>query len=432
MQLPSRGVEQQPFTSHCGIKADLLIPGRGKPIVDGVVIFEGKRIVYAGSETSLPVAYELIEKIHVPVLMPGLWDCHIHYMGTFFESIDAFVRISPALSGARGARDVAATLRAGFTSVREVAGYGIELSQAISEGTLVGPNIYSSVTALSMTGGHGDAHLTPLPAVLDAIHCGTALSLCDGVDECIKAVRLQLRKGASLIKVCASGGVLSERDNPIDRQFSDAELKAIVEEAGRARRIVAAHCHGKAGIMAALRAGCHTIEHGSYLDDESIALMKEKGAILVATRSIVEGGLKEIDQLPPASQRKLRDIADIHKRAYKMAVKAGLKIALGTDLGSSNPGEIISHGNNGKELRFAIDAGMSPLEAIEAATATAPETLGPQAPLSGQLKAGYDADLIALSSNPLGDIDIFADERNITHVWKGGKLFKAPGLLVTL
>jgi imidazolonepropionase-like amidohydrolase len=163
----------------------------------------------------------------------------------------------------------------------------------------------------------------------------------------MKAIRLQLLKGASIVKVCASGGVTSELDNLIDQQFSNAELRAMVEEANRAQRVAAANCHGKAGIMAALNAGCHTIEHETYLDDEAIALMKEKGAMLIATRAIVEGGMKLIDHFPPASQAKLGVTDKVHKKAYRMAIKAGVKIALGTDLGSSIPGSIQSHGNNG-------------------------------------------------------------------------------------
>jgi imidazolonepropionase-like amidohydrolase len=416
-----------------GIKADILIPGRGDPIKDGVAIIEGKKIAYVGSDMSLPEKYMSLDMTFVPVLMPGLWDCHIHFFGIGNEySLDAAARVPLVLAGARGARDALVTLRAGFTSVRELAGYGIDLSKAIAEGTLVGPNIYSSNCAISQTGGHGDAHGTYLEDLMNAIRCGTNFCLCDGVDECMKAVRLQLRRGASVIKVCASGGVTSELDNPQDQQFSNAELRAMVEEANRAQRIVAAHCHGKAGIMAALHAGCSTIEHGTYLDDESIEYMKAKGAILVATRTIVEGGMKLIDKFPPASQAKMREVSEVHKKAYKMAVKAGVKIALGTDLGSSIPGSILSHGNNGQELRFAVEAGMTPLEAIEAATANAPCTLGPQAPLSGQLKEGYDADLIALASNPLDDIDVISTPENVTHVWKGGALCKSPEQPVTL
>lgn len=244
------------------INADLLIPGRGSPLENGAVVCDGDRMAYAGAQKSVPEEYESVDTTRVPVLMPGLWDCHVHYLGSQHASIDAFYQTPQALAGARSARDVAATLRAGFTSVRELAGYGVELSQAIDEGTLIGPRIYSAVALLSQTAGHGDAHGTPLESFKDACNHGLPLCICDGVDECLKAVRFQIRRGARVIKVCARGGVTSEIDNPQHQQFSDLELKTIVEEAARADRIVAAHCHGKKGIMAALRAGCQTIEHG--------------------------------------------------------------------------------------------------------------------------------------------------------------------------
>lgn len=206
----------------------------------------------------------------------------------------------------------------------------------------------------------------------------------------------------------------------------------MVEEAHRSERIVAAHCHGKAGIMAALRAGCSTIEHGSFLDDESIELMREKGAILVATRTILEGGLQLKDSWTPAAYAKLVPMAKQHKEAYKKAVKAGVKIALGTDIGFSLAGTCLSHGKNGSELKYAVEAGLSPLAAIESATAIAPETLGLQAPLSGQLKIDYDADFIAILGNPLDNIELLANADNITHIWKGGEIVKSPDITLTL
>ena len=159
--------------------------------------------------------------------------------------------------------------------------------------------------------------------------------------------------------------------------------------------------------------------------------MIESDAMLVATRTIIEGGLKLRELWSPESYEKLQNMASQHKKAYKMAVAAGVKIALGTDLGlggvnPSQPSHILGHGNNGRELVYAVEAGMTPLQAIEAATANAPVTLGPQAPLSGQLKAGYDADLIGLSENPLNNINVFANPENVTHVWQGGKLLKSP------
>ncbi|MCJ1451361.1 hypothetical protein MMC28_001697 [Mycoblastus sanguinarius] len=414
------------------IDADLLIPGRGLPIQSATCIIHSKTIAYLGPQSELPPEYTSLPSVKVPTLLPGLWDAHTHYYGARRLSIDAFYSTPLALAGARAAHDAAATLNAGFTSVRELGGYGFQVAQAIDEGTLVGPKIYSAICPISMTAGHGDAHGIPLPALEDAISHGLPLHLCDGVPECIKAVRMQLRRGASLIKVCASGGCTSQLDDPEHQQFSDAELRAMVEEAERSDRIVAAHCHGKKGIMAALRAGCKTIEHGTYLDEEAMQLMKEKDAMLIATRTFFEAGLKVRELWSAESYAKLEGAASTHANAYKMAVKSGVKIALGTDLGlggvvNDHPaGKVFCHGSNAKELVYAVDAGMSPLEAIEAATANASETLGKMAPKSGQLQVGWDADMIAVSGDPSADIGVLVEPRNVTHVWRGGKLCKSP------
>ena len=402
--------------SEFRVDANLLIPGRGDPISNGSLVISGSKISFSGSTDSLPDEYTHLSPTEVPVLMPGMWDCHVHFAGTTQFTLDDWATTPPALAGARLARDVAATLNAGFTSVRETAGYGTELVKAIDEGWLAGPNIYSAVSILSQTAGHGDAHSVPLDVLNSRIQNGSGIPLhvCDGVDQCIRAVRVQVRRGAKTIKVAATGGVASGVDSPQERQFSDAELKAIVEEAARCDRVVAAHCHGKRGIMAALRAGCHTIEHGSYLDDEAIDLMLKQKTFLVATRSTFEWLMKH----PMAA------LVDSHKKAYAMAVKAGVQIALGTDLAISSPTTEWSYGMNGDEFRCAVDAGLSPLQAIEAGTANAPATLGPQAPMSGQLKAGYDADFIALAESPLGDISVLAKPEKVLYVWKSGKLYK--------
>jgi imidazolonepropionase-like amidohydrolase len=234
------------------------------------------------------------------------------------------------------------------------------------------------------------------------------------------AVRKQLRRGAQVIKICASGGVLSEVDHPIHQQFSHEELVAIVEEAARAERVVAAHCHGNPGIVAALKAGVRTIEHGSYLDEKSAEMMVDSGAILVPTRFVVAALLQMEDILPAYAYRKAAMIAERHAMAMKIAVAAGVKIAMGTDIFVSGP----MYGQNSLEVKYLIDAGMSPLEAIEAATANGPDTLGPQAPQSGQLREGYDADIIAFDVNPLEDISVWGDPTRVTHIWKAGELVK--------
>lgn len=408
------------------IKANLLIPGQGEPLRDAALAYEGNKITWVGEQSCLPTSLEGLEAETVPVLMPGLWDCHVHFYGAHQASIDSFAKVPPALAGARAARDIAEVLNAGFTSVRELGGYGYLLATAVQEGTLLGPNIYSAISPISQTGGHADGHGTPHHQLQDAIMHGLPLYTCDGVSECLKAVRMQLRRGAKVIKVCASGGVASEFDDPHNQEFSDEELKAIVDEAHRAKRAVAAHCHGKAGVDAALRAGCTTIEHGTHMDQESIDLMLEKGAILCPTRTIVEAGLEMRDAWTEASYAKLQKTAIAHQDTYKRAISAGVKIVLGSDIVISVPNSPLEQGRNGMELKYAVEAGLTPLQAIEAATSRAPLTLGPQAPLSGQLKQGYDADIIALCLDPLQDIEVVTKPANITHIWKAGKLVKSP------
>src|ERR1700741_560554 len=245
--------------------------------------------------------------------------------------------------------------------------------------------------------------------------------LCDGPDECAKAVREQLRVNARVIKVCASGGVMSECDDPIHQQFTVAELRVIVEIAGLADRVVAAHCHGKPGIMAALRAGVRTIEHGTYLDDECCDAMRETSAILVPTRTIIEDMLSFRDAVPPYAMAKLDAIADLHAQAVTRAYEHGVTIAMGTDIALTGPDRPNAWGQNGSEPGYLVKLGMSTLEAIEAATASGPPTLGPQAPRSGRLAEGYDADVIALDADPLADIGVLADPDRITAVWARGR-----------
>jgi imidazolonepropionase-like amidohydrolase len=413
----------------------LLIPGKGEPSKNRTVAIRSGKIIHIGNWTEIPPKYPKAPSSYVPVLMPGLWDCHIHLMGTDSLGYTSFTLINPATAGARLGRSVNDILMSGFTSVRDLGGYAPEIAKVVDEGTIPGPNIYSAGSALSQTAGHGDTFELPIGFVWS--RCGVGygtgngddvacrpLCIADGIDECRKAVRLMIRRGAKVIKVLASGGVLSRDDDPKLQQFSDEELKVIVDEAARMNRIVAAHVHGKAGIMAAIKAGCKTLEHGTYLDEEAVDLMLEKDIMLIATRLIVTEGVKHKELLSPESYKKMLETAKYHKKAYGLAIKKGVKCALGTDLGTSVPGTSLSHGSAGAELLYAVEAGMTPLQAIEAATANGPATLGPMAPLSGQIKVGYDADLIGLAKNPIDDIGCLRDVRNVTHVWKGGKLFK--------
>ncbi len=402
------------------IIADVLIPGRGDPIERGRVVMDGREITYAGAVDAGPTPGADDTVIEAPVVMPGLWDCHAHFAGLADPNLEKLATTHVATLAARSVLDAEAILDGGVTSVRDVGGLGLLLAPAVDDGTLRSPFIHAAGRILSTTGGHGDIHGFPLDFAHDVCESGNFSILCDGVPEVLKAVRINLRNNAKLIKLCASGGVMSEIDHPHHQQFSDEELRAIVEEARRAERIVAAHCHGKAGIMAALRAGCFTIEHGSFLDEEAADLMVEQGSMLVPTRYVIESLLDQIDILPPYAYEKGQMIASAHEQALKLAVAKGVKIAAGCDIFVSGK----MYGQNSMEITYLINAGMTDLEAIEAATANGPETLGPQAPRSGQLRDGYDADVIILDTNPLDDRSVWGQPDRVTGVWQRGRRVK--------
>jgi imidazolonepropionase-like amidohydrolase len=408
------------------IEAELLLPGRGDPIRGGVVLLDGPVISYAGPAAAAPRQPEShgTPVTRVATVMPGMWECHGHLIGTRTFDLGRLPLEPEALRAARCTRDLRAALDAGITSVRDVGGLGVYLARAVAEGTVDGPAIYGAGAILSTTGGHGDLHAFPLDWIEDYARHTSMLRLADGPAECAKAVREQLRRNAKLIKVCASGGVLSELDDPIHQQVTMTELRAIVEVAGLADRVVAAHCHGKPGIMAALRAGVRTIEHGTYLDDECCDAMRETGAILVPTRTIIEDMLANKAAVPPYAMAKLEAIADRHAEAVARACEHGVTIAMGTDIALTGSDRPNAWGQNGSEPGYLVKLGMSALEAIEAATATGPLTLGPQAPHSGQLASGYDADVITLDADPLADIGVLADPDHVTGVWTGGRQVK--------
>lgn len=401
------------------IDAELLVPGEGEPLENGSVLLDGGGIVYAGPTAAAPSADTVTE---VATVLPGLWECHGHFTGLKGADLEALTKEPVAVQAGRATADVTATLMGGVTSVREVGGLGIWLRHAVAEGRVPGPRIYAAGSILSMTGGHVDVHGFPLDWITGLGDDEAFGILCDGVPECLRAARRQLRKGATVIKVCASGGVASELDHPVHQQFSDEELRAIVEEANRAEVAVAAHCHGKPGIMAALRAGVTTIEHGSFLDEEAAALMKAQGAVLVPTRFILDELLAMEQVLPAYIYRKAVEIADQHALAMKIAVGTGVTIATGADIFVSGP----LHGRNAREVRYLVEAGMTPAQAVTAATANGPLTLGPRAPRSGRLREGFDADVIAMDGNPLEDLDMWGDPQRVTHVWKAGAPVKSP------
>ncbi len=405
------------------IEAELLVPGSGEAVPDGVVVLDGPIISYAGPAREAPETPGAA--VHrTEAVLPGMWDCHGHFLGVRTLDLGQLPLEPVPLRAARCARDLRSALDAGITSVREVGGLGVYLARAVAEGVLDGPAVYAAGAILSITGGHADLHSYPLSWISDFGHQHGELRLADGAAECMRATREQLRRNARLIKVCASGGVMSEIDDPIHQQFTVAELRVIVEVAGLADRVVAAHCHGKAGIMAAIEAGVRTIEHGTYLDDEACDAMRETGTILVPTRTIVEDILANLSAVPEYAAVKLTALAHTHADAVTLAIESGVTIAMGTDIAITGPDRPNAWGSNGAELVHLVKLGMTPLQAIEAATATAPLTLGPQAPKSGRLEAGYDADVITVGADPLADISVLARPEHVTAVWTAGRRVK--------
>ncbi|GAW15951.1 hypothetical protein ANO14919_053730 [Xylariales sp. No.14919] len=423
-------------TVYTIVKAGLLIPGDGEPVKDSALVIENKLIAWIGPERDVPSKYtHAAHRIYsIPFVMPGLWDVHTHFGGEPVDTDEGdhntLIRQHPAIAGARLTKGCWEAIQRGYTSLRDVAGYGCEIARAIDDGSIVGPNVYSSGACLSQTGGHGDlfdipagdVHLNAGVSSVQPGHWGSVQSvLVDGVDECRRAVRLQIRRGAKCIKLFASGGVLSLDDNPLYAQFSPEELEVIVQEAARQQRVVAAHVHGKPGILAAIKAGVTTLEHASFADEECIQLIKEKKIVYVATRTIVDLLLQAGGKgLSKYQWEKAQLCGSHHLKAYKMAIEAGVPIALGTDTG---PGF-----NMAMELDYAVQAGMTPLDAIKAATANGPLSVGAMAPKTGQLKVGYEADILGLLYNPVEDVKVLQEKQNIGWVWKGGRLFKGPGV----
>ncbi len=403
------------------IEATRLIPGADPVITDGVVVFDGGLITYAGPSADAPTTPDA-DVVTAETVMPGMWDCHAHAVGVHRIQLDDLYLVPTEVRAARAVKDIERALQAGVTSVRDAGGMGVLLGRAVREGTIPGPHLYGAGAILSPTGGHADLHDLPLAWFHDLAERDGTLRVCDGLSDCMTAVREQLRIGADIIKVCASGGVLSERDHPIHQQFTDDELRVIVEVAGMAERTVMAHCHGKPGMMAAIRTGIGTIEHGVYMDEEVADAMRETGTILVPTRLVVtELMAAGQGNLSHAMWEKLVATNEIHRDAVALAHERGVTIAMGTDVMLSRPELPAAWGNHGRELPLLVGSGLSPLEAIATATANAPATLGPRAPGTGRLEAGFDADVITVAGDPSADVAVLADPGNVTGVWKLGQ-----------
>ncbi|MCS7385486.1 MAG: amidohydrolase family protein [archaeon GB-1867-005] len=396
-----------------------LIDGSGSsPIDRSVVVVEGGRIRAVGrvGDVEVPAGAEVIDVDGLTV-MPGLIDAHVHFMGTRTHRLEEYFVVPEQVRLLRCVSDAEALLGAGFTTVKDCGGTnGLYLKMAINEGSVRGPRILAAGHVLSQTFGHGDIHFLPIEWVKQKIP-----TICDGVDDCRRAARYALREGADFIKICATGGVLSMRDRPEHTQFSFDEIRAIVEEARKVGTFVSAHAQGTEGIKIAIAAGVKTIDHGIYLDDEAIRMMKGRNVILVPTLSIShqivtkgkEAGIIEW------GVRKAAEAFEYHLKSVKLAYEAGVKIATGTDFGGP---PLWRMGTNAMELELLVDeVGFKPMDAIVSATKIAAEACG-LADKIGTIEVGKLADVIVVDGNPLEDIRVLRKIENIRLVMKEGRI----------
>ena len=381
------------------LKAAHVFDSTGTTLKDGgIVVVRGDRIVSVGGTT--PPGARILD-LGDATLLPGFIDAHTHLTLEFGKDYYRFMydRIMrfPAEQALYGAQYARRTLEAGFTTVRNLGAYDfvdIGLRNAINAGVTAGPRLLTAVHGIGSPGGHFDNLSYPPDRVKP---WGPIEGICSGPEQCREAVRYQMKWGADVIKIAPSGGVLSESD-PVDvPQLTPEELAAIVSEAHKWNRKVAAHCHGDAAARLAIAAGVDSIEHGSFLTEDTLKLMKSKDVYLVPTRMAVYWTDKNADTYPPNIAAKARAAAAAHGNMFKSAMRIGVPIAFGTDAG------VFPHGMNAMEFGLMTDLGMSSAAALLAATRDAAKLLGVAADV-GTLEAGKTADIVAVPGNVLTDI----------------------------
>ncbi|MFJ8785138.1 amidohydrolase family protein [Streptomyces sp. NPDC102476] len=398
--------------------ARLLDIEKGEYVTEGSVLVEGERITAIGAD-SLP-ENTVVRDLGDVTLLPGLMDMEVDLVlgGADHRSPLIPVQEDPAVRTLRAAANARRTLRSGFTTVRNLGLFvqtggillDVALKKAIDLGWVEGPRIVPAGHAITPTGGHLDPtmfqalapHVMPL-----TVEEGIA----NGVDEVRKAVRYQLKYGARVIKVCASNGVMSHTGPAGAQQYSDEELRAIVDEAHRAGVKVAAHCMGDRAIRAALDAGIDCVEHGFLASDETLDLMAARGTFLVATTCLTEA--MDLTHAAPELQAKAAEVFPLARATTSRAIARGVRVALGTDAPA------IPHGRGSKELIALVDRGMTPLQALRAATVVAADLI--DAEDRGRLEPGLLADIVAVAGDPLSDIAVTGDVR---FVMKGGQVYR--------
>ena len=398
--------------------ARLLDVVRGEYLTPGELLVAGERIVDVAPKTIPDDA--VVMDLGDLTLLPGLMDMEVNLLlgGPDHASPLNAVQDDPALRTLRAVANARRTLRSGFTTVRNLGLFiqtgglllDVSLMKAIDFGWIDGPRVVPAGHAICPTGGHLDPtmfqaiapHLMPL-----TVEEGIA----NGIDEVRKAVRYQIKYGAKLIKVCASGGIMSHTGPAGAQQYSNEELAAIADEAHRAGLRVAAHAHGDAGIRAAIEAGIDCIEHCSLATDETLDLMVERGTFLVATTYLADG--MDVSHAAPALQAKAAEVFPQARKTISKAIEKGVKVACGTDAPA------IPHGRNAKELIALVDRGMTPLQAIRAATTVSAELIDVDD--RGRLEPGLLADVIGVPGDPLASVDV---TEQVKFVMKGGAVFR--------
>src|SRR5262245_37596703 len=407
---------QAPSAQITILRAARLIDGTGAPTLQPAMIrVEGERIVEFGSNLRVPAGAHVIE-LGDATLLPGLIDLHTHLTGD--ERVhweDALTKSTPPRDALWGARNARITLLAGFTTCRDMGPtwpyVDVELRNAIDQGAVPGPRLLVAGNYVSSTGGAGDARQFSIYVDVPLVR-----NLADGPDEVTKAVRTNLKNGADFIKILATGAVLSKGIPPGAQQYSDAEIQAAVTEANRWGKQVASHAHGADGIKASIRAGVRTVDHGSYLDDAAIEMLKksERRTFYVPTLAL-HPFLQAASHVPESEKERSRAIDEIAASGFKRALAAGIPIGLGTDA------PVMPHGLIAREMAYRVSLGEAAMKTIVASTSLNAEILGLQDRI-GSVIAGKLADLIAVRGNPLSDISVL---QNVHFVMKAGTDYKA-------
>ena len=423
--LLSFGIPAHAADETIALKAARLFDGKSNSLVqNGVVIVQGDKIVDAGSNLPIPSGARVID-LGDTTLCPGFMDAHTHltadYSGNYNQRRLQELDLNVSEQAIRATMFARATVEAGFTTVRDLGSrfvasrefVDVALRNSINKGMIVGPRMLVATKGIGATGGHFD----PTSGFRDFLF-GREPDYTDGIangpDEIRKAVRFEVKNGADVIKAAVSGGVLSLADEVDTPQLTPAEMAALVDESHRLRRKVAVHCHGDQAAREAIEAGVDSIEHGSFMKPETLAMMKKKGTYLTPTLMASEWIMGKLANYPVALQEKAKAAFNARSEMFRNAVKMGVKISFGTDAA------VYPHGENAKEFKLMVDLGMSPIDALKSATTNDAELFGVAQKL-GALEKGKLADVIAIPGDPTSDIT--ATER-VSFVMKEGKIIR--------